>query len=421
MGHRCGTAVAAFTTAALCCFIRCGMTAAAPAPAPAVDDAIKPLQQIPYPPLEIIEHVLITTAKRDFNNDQGLFDAAVSWHRTKNLLLGARADVDGETATTKRANTPAPYLLCGGSSSRAGDGEYHGSVQPTLSYLRSMVPSELHVHVVSNSEEHGACYLVTATPVEAASILDFEAESGNRVQSILSGRNVPRLLVSMGPFPSTLKLAPGLLDHGDATSPAIVTGDEGRDSATEATTERASGCDGQVLRTTSSSSDILDSDDGDHRRRRRRQHWRLATLHGERLRNGDIQGLTVELSPGLLPKEKSRQRKGSDCVVCTRISTHSFSVLVEQWLGDLMSPSLDLHATNFWSDPAVLNEENRHHLAGPSASMRVREWSRAANVIHDLSGRRGIASALAPGDVCGWDGLAIHHADDALLLLTGPY
>lgn len=121
---------------------------------------------------------------------------------------------------------------------------------------------------------------------------------------------------------------------------------------------------------------------------------RLSTTHGKRMRMDNVGGLNVELSPGVLPRYDAEARPFVDSLV-----------------SGLMVASIDLHATNFWSDP-MLSEGDR----GPVGAMRAREWTRAADVIHGLSAVEGGPTA---GDVCGWEGISIHHSDDDILLVTG--
>ncbi|CAN0335611.1 unnamed protein product, partial [Ectocarpus fasciculatus] len=77
-----------------------------------------------------------------------------------------------------------------------------------------------------------------------------------------------------------------------------------------------------------------------------------------------------------------------------------------------MSASVDLHATNFWSDPGMVGGE---HLSAPGGATRARDWSKAASVVHDLSE----ASGSSPGDICSWDEVALLYAGDDSLMVAG--
>eukprot|EP00903_Cladosiphon_okamuranus_P018381 g16907.t1 len=160
-------------------------------------------------------------------------------------------------------------------------------------------------------------------------------------------------LASFGPVPSAMKLAPGLLNH-DGRPP-------GRGSS-------SAGEEGQPKR--------------------------LATTHGPRMRFENVVGLDVSLSPGVLP---ARDPRGG--------------AFISELLDGLMSTSVDLHASNFWSD-ATLPEDKQ---AGPAGVLRSWEWKRAADVVHELSTEGG----PTPGDVCSWGDLRVHHTGSDLLMIKG--
>ncbi len=186
----------------------------------------------------------------------------------------------------------------------------------------------------SNHKEHGACFFATASFSEA-----------KRVSEDLAGYG----LTSFAPVPSALKLAPGLLNH-EGLAPASGAGKD--------------------------------------------QDQRLTTTHGERMRFGNVAGLDVALSPGVLPAHDGKA-----------------SAFISDLREDLMSASMDLHANSFWSDSDMLGDDS----AGPAAALRGREWSRAATVVHELSAEGG----PTPGDVCSWGDIQVHHASSDLLLIKG--
>ncbi|CAN0479655.1 unnamed protein product, partial [Scytosiphon promiscuus] len=121
----------------------------------------------------------------------------------------------------------------------------------------------------------------------------------------------------------------------------------------------------------------------------------LTTTHGRSMRMSNVEGLNVELSPGTLPAHTRRA-----------------GPFIAQLLGDLMSESIDLHAGNVWSDPGVANGE---HLTTPGGAVREREWSMAASLLNELS----VSGRTAPGDICSWGSISVHHAANDLLLVSG--
>lgn len=117
---------------------------------------------------------------------------------------------------------------------------------------------------------------------------------------------------------------------------------------------------------------------------------RLSTVHGLSMRMENVGGVDVELTPNSLTDQMF------------------FSNLLE----DLMSESLDLHATNVWSDPAMVGGE---HLATDEGVLLSHEWVRAAHVVHELSSEVG----TSPGEICSWQDISFHQAGDDVLLLSG--
>lgn len=160
-------------------------------------------------------------------------------------------------------------------------------------------------------------------------------------------------LTSFGPVSSPLKLAPGLLHHRGVEL-------EG---------------EGEQL-----------------------QQQRLTTTHGNRLRFENIVGLEVLLSPGVLPTHDNNA-----------------GAFISDLIEGLMSTSTDLHGSNFWSDPSLLDGDITGLLAGPASAVRRREWTRAAAVVHELS----TAAGSTPGDVCSWGDLKVHHAGSDVLMIKG--
>ncbi|CAM9691381.1 unnamed protein product [Scytosiphon promiscuus] len=203
------------------------------------------------------------------------------------------------------------------------------------SRLQSLL-SPAAVRPVSSSLENGACYFATASQAQAAAILKDDRQFG---------------LTSFSPFPAALKIAPGLLEH-DANGPGT-------------------------------------KDDRNH------PPGRLRAQHGKSMRMGHVEGLSLELAPGVLP---ARSSEGGP--------------FISDLLGDLMSESVDLHSTNFWSDPAVVEDE---HLATPQGAVRGQNWGRAAAVVHELSE----AAGTVPGDICSWDSITVHHTGDDVLFVSG--
>ncbi|CAN0100531.1 unnamed protein product, partial [Ascophyllum nodosum] len=158
------------------------------------------------PSLSLFEKALRTTAIHDFDGHDPAYQAAVRW--------------DQQRLRDQFSNQSAPYLACA---------EY-GKGREATNRLKEFLSSEA-VRPASNTVETGACFIVTASNAQATSI---------------SAHAEQFWLLSVGPVPSALKLAPGLLDHND----------NGNSSE------------------------------------------RLTTTHGERMRMANVEGLSVELAPG---------------------------------------------------------------------------------------------------------------------------
>lgn len=308
--------------------------AAAASSAPETADGI--VAHGSYPPLTLFERDLLTTARADFEGNAGAFAAATHW--SQQLLSG------GQEAQV------APHLAC------AQDGNGRSALSRLQNVFGGGGTRAVTSASFSTTTGHGACFIATASHAQASAIMADPAEYG---------------LASIGPFPSMLKLAPGLLEH-PKPSQNIAAEPEGEKEITSKIAKQ-------------------DQNGG-----------RLATTHGHRMKMKNVEGLTVELSPGVLP-------------------AHDFAAgqFINELLEGLMSDSLDLHASNFWSDPTMLEGESGH-LTRPEGALRAREWTRAAEVVHNLSSSAGeAASAPSPGEICSWDGIFVHHADNDILLVSG--
>lgn len=259
----------------------------------------------PYPALSVVEKALLTTATDEFDGNGKLFEAAAKWNE--------------ERITTSHA-IRAPHLACGGHDHRR---EVFSGLQGRL--------SSVAVRPVSHSSDHGACFLVTASHAQVGTILADHDQFG---------------LDSFAPFPSTLKLAPGVLEHRQ------------------------------------------DSRSG-----------RLSSSHGDSMRMGSVEGLSVELSPGTLPAHSPQA-----------------GLFIENMLEDLVSGSLDLGELNFWSesDPALFEGENLNISSG---AVRRRNWVMAAALVHELAE----SGNTSPGDICSWGSVSVDHAADDVLLVKGAF
>ena len=159
-----------------------------------------------FPPLSLLERALRTTANHDFDGHDPAYQAAVRWDRQR--------------LRDKFSDQRAPYLACA---------EY-GNGREAMKTLKGFLSSEA-VRPASNTVDTGACFIVTAS---------------NEQATVISTHPGQFWLLSVGPFPSALKLAPGLLDH---------------------------------------------TNDGN-------SSERLTTTHGERMRMANVRGLSVALAPG---------------------------------------------------------------------------------------------------------------------------
>lgn len=126
-----------------------------------------------YPPLDLVEAIIVSTAALDFAGDASTYAEAVDWHDKTLLKMLASG---GETHT--------PHLACA---------RYQKGREARTHLERDFSTSA--VLSFSHTTTHGACFIVTASP---AGILAHPAEFG---------------LLTVGPFLPVLKLAPTLLDH----------------------------------------------------------------------------------------------------------------------------------------------------------------------------------------------------------------
>lgn len=329
---------------------------------------------LPYPPLTVLHGTLLTTANSDFEGHDGAFAAAANWHSENTLQKS-----DDDQAAPYFACTAPSILTTTTTTAPPADTQAGVIGHHTLSRLQSILNSQWSsgkdkVRVVSNSDKHGVCFVATATLAEAEGILTKSSEEG--------------LLVSWVPFPSVLKLAPGLLNHND----------------------NGEGAHEGIGKSVDVDSNV---EEGHHKGRKLNAHSksnarrRLTTTHGDRATIGDeVHGLEVELAPGLLPARRHREDAAR--------GASSSDMFAGEWGEDLMSEKLDLYGLGFWSD-ASMSDGADGHLARPGGAVRAREWTRAADVVHELSSSGG----PTPGEVCSWDELVVYHTDDDLLTVKG--
>ena len=258
----------------------------------------------PFPTLSLLESAVRTTANQDFDGYDSAYKATTYWDQGR---LRDNAD----------HNKRAPYLACA---------EY-GNGREAMTRLKERLSPDA-VRFASHSSESGACFIATASYEEAKAI----SEQPEQFR-----------LSSMGPFPSAVKLAPGLLDYND--------GDDYEE--------------------------------------------RLATTHGVRMSMANVVGLSIELAPGTL-------------------RMHSAEVIpfISTLLNDLTSKSMDLHTGNVWSDPTMAKADHRLTQGG---ARRAQEWTRAADVVHELSEAVG----TSPSNICSWGDIILHQASDNVLIVAG--
>ncbi|CAM9412698.1 unnamed protein product, partial [Laminaria digitata] len=131
-----------------------------------------------FPSLRLVEQTLLTTAKLDFSGHEQAFQAATRWN-------GERLQ---QQASSRSDDPRAPHLAC------AED----GNGREAAARLNALLAPE-SVRPVSHSTEHGVCFMVTASQAQADALMS-PGQAGLELESV-------------GPFPSALKMAPGLLHH----------------------------------------------------------------------------------------------------------------------------------------------------------------------------------------------------------------
>ena len=160
-------------------------------------------------------------------------------------------------------------------------------------------------------------------------------------------------LVTAGPFVPTLKIAPGMLEYQGSPGESF---------------------DGSATG--------------------------LRTSHGERMKLSNVRGLSVRLAPGVLP---AHDESGAD------------DALIHRWLTGLMSDEFDMFSTNFWTDPEAPAGPSGHVADHEEGIVRIREWTRAAVVVHTLAEEYG----KSPGEVCSLGRTTLRYVDDDLLVVEG--
>ncbi|CAN0267418.1 unnamed protein product, partial [Laminaria digitata] len=256
---------------------------------------------LPYPALSLVETVLLTTAQESFGGHSEAFNSAAKW--TGERLEQTSHQAGRESQSSDDGEGYDHYYPRGGAHLACA--EYaHG--REAISRLRAFLSPEA-VRPVAHSSEHGAsCCIVTALPSQAREIAVNSDEFG---------------VASIVPFPSDLKIAPGILEHNnnDDITPHHHHHDPDSDSVS----------------------------------------------HGASMRSSNAQGFTVVLSPGTLPAHVPGAIE-----------------YIGELLGDLMSESIDLRAGSVWSDPGAASGE---HLSTRAGAARGRDWTLAAALVHGVS------------------------------------
>ncbi|CAM9870345.1 unnamed protein product, partial [Sphacelaria rigidula] len=281
-----------------------------------------------YPPLDLVHSILRTTAAQDFAGAAGLhhsaYAAAYDWQRQR--LLADNVD------STAIAATVAPYLACA---------EYGHALHSRANLEKEFDGGPASVHTVSHSAAHGACFVVSVSPPAAEHMLENPSRLG---------------LTSAGPFLSALKIAPGVLDHGEGSA-----------------------VDDDSLEKTGA------------------ENCALVTKHGRTMTLDGVRGLSVKLSPGTVTRRQQDARE-----------------IARNWHSELMSRSLNMHQSSYWSDPDMLDGEGGH-LSRTAGRVRAHEWTRAADVVHGLAAEGN----NSVGEVCSFGGARLHLVDDNILTVSG--
>lgn len=351
-------------------------------------------------PLSVIEATLLTTARADFEGDDDAYAVAMDWQvRRLHLysMVRSGAQVNSHSSFSTRGQekeeedhawVKAPYLAC--SAYRDG--------KRALAKMRDYVGAH-HVYTVANSWIHGVCFVVSATLPQAQEVVNDA--------SLFSLR-------SFGPFPSTIKLSPGLLDHGKSpsakfSSTGVEMDEDGRSKKIHSQQKGLEKVQQEQRQ-----------EEGQYSEQQRQDHvQRLSTSHGDAMRQRNVYGLNIEMTPGIFGERSDPHLSDKD-----NINHDVVRELVADLRNGLMSGSLLLHDISVWSDRGLLQGESTHlrHLSG---SLRIREWNRAADVVHSQimpreEGKTQEGSgARSPGEVCGWLDLRFAYGGDGLLLVTG--
>ncbi|CAM9331359.1 unnamed protein product [Scytosiphon promiscuus] len=193
------------------------------------------------------------------------------------------------------------------------------------------------VQRVANSEADGSCFIVTASPAAGTALIDAPETFSLR---------------SAAPFLPSLKLTSGLLDHR---------------------------LDGSSHRAAADTPDGADRPE------------RLHSTYGESISLENVRGLSLKLSPGVLPVAGDSRAPE----------------FVRNLHADLMSESVLMRTASLWSDPGADRSAQDES--------RVREWSRAAAVVDGLASEHG----RPVGEICKLGGLRMHHVGDDHLVVEG--
>lgn len=324
-----------------------------------------------YPSLSVIQGTLITSAEKAFNSDEGAFFSSVDWHRRTNLN------------TDDRVHHPAAYLAC--TPRDFPDG------LAVLRRLQALSSSESTVRLVSSSDEYGICFFVTATPEQA----EYIRSSCPLFSNGGSGTWMP--------YPSTLKLAPGLLDHEGAFASDSSDGNNrsGDDKGDRGTGKGKAGDSSPSAR--------------------------LTTTYGKSLKfprddgrfSSPINGLTIQLAPGILPATSRRRRETEQDTTGVTEWFENGEQILDEWLEELMANSLNIYETNFWSSESGAVATSNGLESSREDALLPREWNRAAEVLHNLGGGVGAGEGPTVGSACSWHNIYVFHTDDDLLTLRG--
>ena len=312
---------------------------------------------LPYPPLAVVENSLLTTAQESYGGRAEGFEATARW-------TGDRLDASDDEGYLRRG----PHLVCAGNAQG----------REAIFRLQTFLTPEAVRPIVVHSSEHGgsssSCFVVTALRAEAREIASNPDFFG---------------VASIAPFPSDLKIAPGVLEHELCCSGGAGSNENNHEAEQQ-----------QQQQQQQQEKEVGGQEDTPQQTQQQQQSGtrtttKLGTTHGPSMRLGSAQGLTVELSPGTLPARSPQA-----------------PAFTAQLTEDLMSESIDLFAGNVWSDPAVAGGG---HLATEGGAARGKDWTLAAALVHGVSRE----AKVLPGDVCAWDRVWFHLAGDDVLFVSG--